>query len=142
MHCLTSECAPICFPQPVLENSCLPVAGSSSGASRNAAADDDDNGEDDIEIAAELDLDAVLERRRAAAVANGDMVDLAADVDEAAIAAAAAAMAADAEAAKREAAERAKEARLERFRVRKVCLVAAYTPAFCCFCNTRDVVNC
>ncbi|CAL8463694.1 g3228 [Coccomyxa elongata] len=94
-------------------------AGSSAGASRNAAADDDDNGEDDIEVAAELDLDAVLERRRAAAVANGDMVDLAADVDEAAIAAAAAAMAADAEAAKREAAERAKEARLERFRVHK-----------------------
>ncbi|BDA48430.1 probable protein strawberry notch homolog 1 [Coccomyxa sp. Obi] len=94
-------------------------AGSSAGASRNAAADDDDNGEDDIEVAAELDLDAVLERRRAAAIANGDMVDLAADVNEAAIAAAAAAMAADAEAAKREAAERAKEARLERFRIRK-----------------------
>ena len=62
----------------------------------------------------------MLERRRAAAIANGDMVDLAADVDEGAMAAAAAAMVADAEAAEREKQERLKEAKLQRFRERIV----------------------
>ena len=62
----------------------------------------------------------MLARRREAAIANGDMVDLAADVDEGAMAAAAAAMAADIEAAERERLERFKEAKLQRFRERIV----------------------
>lgn len=62
----------------------------------------------------------MLARRRAAAIANGDLVDLAADVDEGAVAAAAAALVADAEAAEREKQERSKEAKLQRFRDRIV----------------------
>lgn len=90
-----------------------------AGPSAQPSSSNED-GEDDVVVTAELDMEAVLQRRRAAAIANGDMVDLAADIDEAAMDAAAAAMAADVEAANRENARRFREARLQRFRDRMV----------------------
>jgi len=96
-----------------------------AGASAQPSSSKED-GQDDVVVAAELDLEAVLQRRRAAAIANGDMVDLAADIDEAAMDAAAKAMAADVEAADRENARRFREARLQRFRDRMVRLCSVY----------------
>lgn len=57
-------------------------AGPQSARAATAAAEAADSNDDDILMDRELDLDTVLARRRQDAICNGQLIDLAADVDD------------------------------------------------------------
>ena len=61
---------------------CLAAARSARAAAAAAAAAAADSDDDDILMEREVDLDTVLARRRQDAICNGQMIDLAADVDD------------------------------------------------------------
>lgn len=65
-----------------VSRTCCFAAARNARAAAAAAAAAADSDEDEILMEREVDLDTVLARRRQDAICNGQMIDLAADVDD------------------------------------------------------------
>ena len=71
-----------CVALVVFSLQCLCYAAARREAGSRSAVPMPDSDDDDVIMEKEVDLDAVLERRRQEAILNGEMIDLAADVGD------------------------------------------------------------